>query len=135
MSMTTDPATREAFIAGLRDLADFLAANPGVAVSVQPTCLTVVATGRNDEENVRDINEFAAAASAVVTDLRSDSGHHSGYYGASLKFGPVEYKAFAYTDASMAAFAAERSYEDNIRAAVSPSGLSDDAPAELGEVA
>lgn len=126
MSMTTDPATREAFIAGLRDLADFLAANPNVAVSVQPTCLTVVAYG-SDEECARQVDEFAAAASAAVTDHRNDPDDYSGYYGASLHFGPVEYKAFTYTDASMAASRAEESYRDNIRAAALPSELDEAA--------
>lgn len=134
MSMTTDPATREAFIAGLRNLADFLAANPGVPVSVQPTCLTVVAYG-SDEECERQVDEFATAASAPVTDHRSDPDEHSGYYGASLNFGPVEYKAFTYTAASMAVSRAEDSYRDNIRAATAPSELPSDTPVALGEVA
>jgi hypothetical protein len=32
MTVTTDPATRQAFITGLRDLADYLTSHPAVTV-------------------------------------------------------------------------------------------------------
>lgn len=120
MSMTTDPAAREAVIAGLRDLADFLAAHPAVAVPEQtPVSITTSPYG-TDEECEREIDEFAAAAGVTVTDNRAGGGWHSGRYAAALAFGPVAYMAFTYTAAALAGSDASRSYEANIRTAAAP---------------
>lgn len=129
MSMTTDPAKREAFIAGLRDLADFLAAHPAVAVPSSGADITVQPYG-TDEQEAADIEAFAAAAGVAVLDERrtgDDEGFYTGRYSATCEFGPVVYRAFTYTAESMAADAARRSYEKNIQA--------DAVPAALGEVA
>lgn len=123
MSMTTDPATRAAFIAGLRDLADFLDTNPNVAVSVQETRILIVPTADTDEENCREIDEFAAASGAAVFDDLADTGE----YNAALTFGPVEYMALTYTAERLAASEARRSYCDNVQP--------DADPVELGEAA
>lgn len=122
MSMTTDPAAREAFIAGLRDLADFLAANPAVPVSEQGADITVQPYG-TDAESVREINAFAAAAGVDVLDERDSAGYFSGQYSATRKFGPVVYRAFTYTAAVMAKSDALRSYERNIQVDAPASGL------------
>jgi hypothetical protein len=122
MSMTTDPAVREAFIAGLRDLADFLAANPALAVSVQlPQQIRIVPYG-SDEECERAIDEFAAAAGAEITDDRAGTGRYS----AARAFGAVVYEALTYTAASLAASEARRSYADNVQTAA-PARVLDEA--------
>lgn len=128
MSMTTDPAAREAFIAGLRDLADFLAANPAVAVSTQPVDIRVQPYG-TDEDEAREIDAFAAAAAVEVLDQRDSTGHYSGRYSAAVTFGPVMYEAFTYTSATMADFDARRSYERNIQVDAPAAGLTEIARA------
>jgi hypothetical protein len=119
MSMTTDPAKREAFIAGLRDLADFLAAHPGVAVSEQATSIGPTAYGDYDDET-RQIEAFAAAAGLEVTDDRPSGGKIQ----ASRAFGPVTYHAFTYSLARLAETDARNSYAGNVQV---------DAPADLTE--
>jgi flagellar basal body rod protein FlgC len=127
MSMTTDPAHRAAFIAGLRELADFLAANPAVAVSEQRVKIRVQPYGPDDESEEREVDAFAAAAGVSVLDQRNDAGHFSGRYSAARTFGPVLYEAFTYTAATMAEMHAQRSYEGNIQTG----GASD----EMGQAA
>lgn len=123
MSMTTSPAAREAFIAGLRDLADFLAANPEVAVSVQTPVTILISPYGTDEECEREIDEFAAAAGVTVADDLATGGRYS----AVRSFGAVEYQALTYTAETLAASDARRSYFDNVQP--------ETAPVELGEAA
>lgn len=125
MSMTTSPAAREAFIAGLRDLADFLAANPAVPVPVNRTVVHVQPYG-SDEEEAAGIDAFAAAAGVGVLDERH-GGHYSGRYSAILEFGPVAYMAFTYTAATLAESDARRSYENNVQTAAAVAGLGEAA--------
>ncbi len=117
MPMTTDPAARDAFIGGLRDLADFLAVNPDVPVSTFPVEIKVQPYGMHgtDEEKAREIDAFAAAAGVEVLDERDSTGYFSGRYSAARTFGPVTYETFAYTAAAMAESAAQRSYEGNVQ--------------------
>jgi hypothetical protein len=127
--MTTDPATREAFIAGLRELADFLAARPAVSVP-NGADITVQPYG-TDEEEAAEIDAFAAAVGVDVLDERHGGdrkGYHNGRYSALREFGPVIYRAFTYTAATMAEFDAIRSYENNIQTAATE-------PVDLGEAA
>jgi hypothetical protein len=129
MPMTTDPAVREAFIDGLRALADFLAANPALPVSTYPVEIKVQPYGTHgtDEEKAREIDAFAAAAGVEVLDERDSTGYYSGRYSAALGFGPVRYETFTYTAAAMAESAAQRSYEGNVQV---------DAPAaDMAEIA
>lgn len=125
MSMTTDPAAREAFVAGLRALADFLTAHPGVAVSRQATTIGLSPYG-DDETDAREIAAFAAAAGVDVLDDRANDGAIQ----ASFAFGPVTYKAFSYSAATLAESDARNSYARNVMI---------DAPAaelaEFGEAA
>jgi hypothetical protein len=128
--MTTDPATREAFIAGLRELADFLAARTAVAVPSYGADITVQPYG-TDEKEAAEIDGFADAAGVAVLDERDGgdrNGFHSGRYSATREFGPVIYRAFTYTTATLAESDARRSYETNIQTAAT-------APVELGEAA
>ena len=111
MSMTTDPAAREAFITGLRDLADFLAAHPGVAVSQQKMQITLTAYGADDDAETQQIEAFAAAAGLDVTDDRPNGGQIQ----ASRAFGPVTYRAFTYSHATLAESDARNSYADNVQ--------------------
>jgi hypothetical protein len=128
--MPTDPATRDAFIAGLRELADFLAARPAVAVPGYGADITVQPSG-SDEEEAAEIDAFAAAVGVDVLDERQTGdlrGYHVGRYSAVREFGPVIYRAFTYTSSTMAKFDAIRSYENNIQTA-------DATPVELDEAA
>lgn len=123
MSMTTDPARREAFIAGLRDLADFLAANPAVAVpGTSPEKISLIPYG-SDEECERAVDAFAGATGAEVTDDRAGSGR----YGAAVAFGAVVYETFTHTAASMEAFHAQNSYAANVQTGGTSRGLGEAA--------
>jgi hypothetical protein len=127
--MNTDPAARDAFIAGLRELADFLAARPAVAVPAGAD-ITVQPYG-TDEQEAAEIDAFAAAVGVDVLDERQTGdprGYHVGRYSAVREFGPIIYRAFTYTSSTMAKFGAIRSYENNIQTA-------DATPAELDEAA
>jgi hypothetical protein len=128
--MSTDPAARAAFIAGLRELADFLESHPAVAVPSYGTDITVQPCG-TDEEEAADIDAFAAAAGVEVLDWRRTGdarGYHVGRYSAVRKFGPVTLTAFTYTAKTLAEHDARRSYDRNIQP--------DDAtPVELDEAA
>jgi hypothetical protein len=126
--MTTDPAARATFIAGLRDLADFLAANPAVAVPVQPVDIHVQPYG-TDEDEAREIDAFAAAAGVDVLDQRDSTGHYSGRYSATVTFGSVMYHAFTYTAAIMAKSDARHSYARNVQVDAPAAGLTEIAQA------
>ena len=48
MSFTTDPGTRQAFISGLRNLADYLTSNPSVPVPRYGTEIHLCASSTDD---------------------------------------------------------------------------------------
>jgi hypothetical protein len=121
MSMTTDPAARAALISGLRKLADFLAANPDVAVSKQGADISLTPYGDDDTE-AREIAAFADAAGIDVLDDRASGGKME----AAIVFGPITYRAFTYSSATLAESDARRSYERNVQVA---------SPAPLAEIA
>lgn len=70
--------TRAAFIAGLRDLADFLDATPGAS-------LPNPSFGRHFE----DADDFDAAAEAMGAEATRHG--HAGYEHATRRFGPIAY--------------------------------------------
>lgn len=109
--MTTDPAVREAFLAGLRDLADFLAAHPGVAVPAYGEDILLFPSGDDDRENLQAIAQFAEAAGVAVVSEWSTCGECR----APLRFGPVGYTALAHSKACMAEFDERRSYCGNVQ--------------------
>jgi hypothetical protein len=101
----TDPEHRSDYINGLRQLADYLDANPGVPVPKYGTSITVLAD-LADDGGIRQVEDIAAQLAApVITDL------DLGRYAASRTFGPVGYEAVSHTRAVMAAYHALSSYD------------------------
>ncbi len=90
MSFTTDPATRQAFITGLRDLASYLDTNPGIPVPVHGTEIYMSAT-LVDHGGCAEVDRFARQTGVPVTDNTASSGH----YTAVRSFGPVLYRMIA----------------------------------------
>ncbi|MEU1625809.1 hypothetical protein ABZ746_10875 [Streptomyces sp. NPDC020096] len=79
---------RDAFIAGLRELADFLTANPGVLVPKHPRFTVIVdATDPAVREAVAE--RVAAPLGAPLEDLGR------GFYSAWRHFGPIAYSVTA----------------------------------------
>jgi hypothetical protein len=99
---TTDHEYRERFIAGLRELADFLLAHPDVPLPSGD--LRGGPVGNDDGHCMADVATVAAALGVEVTYLADDPQ----YPQAIRKFGPVWYvwrtalsKAMAHHDALM----------------------------------
>ena len=65
MSDPADTATRAGFITGLRELADYLAANPGVPVPPHGDCLTV-SVNFTEEGGAFQVREAASPRPARV---------------------------------------------------------------------
>ena len=84
-----DTAERQAFIAGLRELADFLENNPNVPAPEYGTDVLVFPPLVSYGEKKREVDVIAARInSGTATSL-------GGHYSASRRFGPVEYRAVA----------------------------------------
>jgi hypothetical protein len=107
--MTTDPKARQAFITGLRSLARFLATHPGVPVPEYGNTILMPALG-SDAEKRHEVEAFAAAAGATLTESRD------GRCQASRSFGPVVYETYAVPAAEMDAYHALMSYSGNVTA-------------------
>ncbi|MEU6429539.1 hypothetical protein ABZ860_26890 [Microbispora sp. NPDC046973] len=97
---------RSALIAGLRALADFLEANPAVPVPRSVNVLHFPQRG-SDAEMRAEVDQVADLLGAPIDPLDQKFGH----YGASVRFGPVEYKAVAILAARRAEHEAHMSYE------------------------
>lgn len=108
----TNDNHRTTLIAGLRALADFLDANPAVPV---PRSVNVLhfPHGATDVEICAEVDHIAELLGAPVN-------QEFGHYGASVHFGPVEYKAVAILAARRAQYEADRSYEGCIQPAPIP---------------
>ncbi|ETK33389.1 hypothetical protein [Microbispora sp. ATCC PTA-5024] len=107
--MTTDDH-RSAFTAGLRALADFLAANPAVPV---PRSLDVLHFPHRatDAEMCAEVDRIAALLGPSIDPNERGNGH----YTASVRFGPVEYRAVAILAARRAQYEAHMSYEGSVQ--------------------
>ncbi|MGK5553980.1 hypothetical protein ACSNOI_20405 [Actinomadura kijaniata] len=105
----TDQTKRAAFIAGLRELADFLEATPAAPVPNYGADILVCTHG-SDEEN-RAVVDQAAAVLAVAP-----YEEYEGRYGVTRSFGPVSLTVSAIPNAAMAAYYAHMSYRDNVQA-------------------
>jgi hypothetical protein len=105
MSFTTDPATRQAFITGLRDLADYLDRHPAVPVPRYGTEIHLCASSA-DDGGCAQVNQFARQLGVAAPQRISSSGH----YEAVRSFGPVGYRMLAISDAAMARHHAADSY-------------------------
>ena len=116
MSTTTDPDTRAAFISGLRELADFLAANPDVPVPSYGTSIQLCPLKGDDDANLLAVREFSAAIGVPAPDGFTKDGRAD----AGRTFGPIRYHAYAstraHTDLYNAAQRVAQEYEDSITA-------------------
>jgi hypothetical protein len=100
-------AERAAFIAGLRGLADFLAAHSGVPVpsGYHETTILVFPDGDSDAEK-----RAGVVAAGAALGVRAADPDCSGHYSADRGFGPVTYRALAISSAHRADYAAQMSY-------------------------
>lgn len=102
MSNPTQPDPRQAVIDGLRDLADFLEANPDVPVNGRHGIAYSAVVGSDDADRA-EVDRVAALLDVKATD---DQGH----YIASRYFGPIQYRAVAIPSEQMRRYRAEHSY-------------------------
>jgi hypothetical protein len=105
MSVTTDPAARQALITGLRDLADYLDTHPAVPVPAYGTEIYLNAAS-TDDGGCAQVDWFARQLGVPVPASISYSGH----YEAARRFGPVGYRMVAISDDAMARHYALSSY-------------------------
>lgn len=106
--MRTSSEERARFIAGLRELADYLVAHPGVPVPDYPRIMAH-ADG-SDEEKRQAVDQAAPELGAEASEILPGSGH----YTAARYFGPIEYGVLAISQASKDLFNAQQSYASNI---------------------
>ena len=90
MSHYANSYERSGLIAGLRNLAEFLAQNPQVPAPRRIDLLVFPPDG-SDTEMFAEIDVIAAEIGATATDVDSPAGHYS----AVRDFGPVQYRAVA----------------------------------------
>jgi hypothetical protein len=81
---------RAGIIGGLRDLADFLAGNPGVPAPLSAIVYVFPADG-SDADMFAEIDVIAGRIGVTAT----DAGIPRGHYVAGRDFGPVQYRAVA----------------------------------------
>lgn len=106
-----NPQLRAALIAGLRDLADFIEANPAVPVpSYVSARISIPAPGADDDEK-RAFVDSAAAALGTTAAYAAPSGH----YTTGRTFGPVGFEVFMIPAAAHARHDALDSYRHSIR--------------------
>jgi len=107
MSPVTDTGTgtRQAFITGLRDLADYLDTHPAVAIPAHGTEILLSAASA-DDGGCAQVDYFARQLGVRVENELAYSGH----YAAARCFGPVGYRMTAISDAAMARHHAHDSY-------------------------
>ena len=75
MSFTTDPAARQAFITGLRDLADYLDQHPAVPVPENRTDIFLAAPALDDGGRAQ-VDRFARQLGVTAADSRAYTGHY-----------------------------------------------------------
>ena len=105
MSTTTDLSTRQAFITGLRDQADYLDQHPAVAIPEHGTDILLSAASA-DDGGCAQVDRFARQLGVPVENELAYSGH----YRAVRCFGPVGYRMAAISEAAMARHHAHHSY-------------------------
>ena len=104
-----DTAERAKLIAGLRSLADYLAANPSVPIPSYGWRFAVYAEG-TDSEQFSQVDLVAEIMGERPVDRRADTGHHQ----VRRSFGPVSYEFVAIADWRMAQHTAGMSYADSV---------------------
>ena len=105
MFYTTDPKDRAAFIASLRQLADFLALNPAAPVPLYGTEITLSADAYEDGGKAQ-VERIARLMSASIDDEVALGGH----YRATREFGSLGYTVASIPYASTARYEAEKTY-------------------------
>jgi hypothetical protein len=99
---STDPEHRKEYIDGLRQLADYLDAHPGVPVPAYGTTILLAAS---DTEN----GGIAEIVSLSI-ELAAPFAETDGVYRTQRQFGPITYKGFANSAASLADYKIQTSY-------------------------
>ena len=99
------PEHRAAYISGLRQLADYLQANPVLPVPPYTASITVHADSTENGGRAQ-VKAVAAILGVPVEDETAEVGH----YRAERDFGPVTYCAISISDARMALYKALDSY-------------------------
>jgi hypothetical protein len=109
MSYTTDPTVRDAFINGLRALADYLATHPDAPVPAYGAVIHLCAAS-TDDGGCAQVRRFARQLGATVEDTVAHDGHCE----AVRSFGPIGYRMVAISDARMARHDAYTSYAGSV---------------------
>ena len=102
----TDPEQRAAYIDGLRQLADYLDANPGLPVPAEGTEILIIASDA-EEGGISQILDLSLGLAASFAE-------RDGFYRTARKFGPVTYKGVSQTRAQLAQFRAYNSYYGSV---------------------
>ncbi|WP_248965419.1 hypothetical protein [Sphaerisporangium perillae] len=105
--MTTDPSARTEFIAGLRRLADFLAANPKVPIPAYGTDIQVNTFGTDSDKRAA-VDRIAELIASPATDGTT--------YETTRDFGPITYRAAAVWDDTLRDWHALVSYDGAVTA-------------------
>jgi hypothetical protein len=103
---STDPEQRKAFTAGLRQLADFIDADPGVPVPYYGTTIFVLA----DLAEHGGVEQIEALAGLFQVPLVIDP-ESLDRFAARRQFGPVTYEAVTHTAISMVLHRALHTYD------------------------
>jgi hypothetical protein len=107
--MFASPEHRARFIAGLRELADYLDTHGDVPVPDYPHLLVHVDGGSDAEER-----QAVDAAARGLGTRAAESLPGSGHYKARRDFGPLKYEVLAISRACMADYDARQSYAGNV---------------------
>ena len=99
---TTDPERRAAYIGGLRQLADYLAANPHLPVPGTETQI-IVSVSDAEDGGITEILELSVQLAAPFAE-------RNGFYRTARKFGPVTYLGVSQSRTSLAQYRAYSSY-------------------------
>jgi hypothetical protein len=99
-----DPTRHEQVAAGLRELADFIAAHPDMPIPTYPAVACPVGSETDDEPGLAQVT---AAAAILGVEVSSRS--------AVRYFGPVEYRVSHATRDRMARYNAAHSYEGAVQ--------------------
>ncbi len=105
MYYSTQPAIREQFITGLRDLAAYLDAHPAIPVPLIGTDITLH-TDHTEDGGRGQVNHIAAMLGATITDDTRNGGHLT----ATRMFGPIGYTVVSIPATVMAAHHASATY-------------------------
>jgi hypothetical protein len=107
--MFASPDQRARFIAGLRDLADYLDAHDDVPAPTRPH-ITVHADGASDAGERQAVDAAARGLGTQAAEPLPGSGH----YKTRRDFGPLGYEVLAISRACMAEHDARQSYARNV---------------------